>query len=73
MPARKPRSSGGPQTITLEQYRAALAAKDLDALRRTGTDMSAHVSQPASQECSTGTPCDGVNQCSRHRPKSTGK
>ncbi len=43
MPApRKTRPSEGSQTITLEQYKAALEAKDLDTLRRTGTDMAAH-------------------------------
>lgn len=73
MAPRKTRDSGGPQTITLEEYKAALAAKDLDALRRTGTDMSAHTTMALSQVCSTNTPCDGVNLCSKHRPKSAGK
>lgn len=56
------------QTITLDQYKAAQAAKDMNTLRSTGTDMSAHASQPESQACVPSNPCQAEFVCSRHRP-----
>lgn len=63
-----PRRSDNSHTITLEQYRAAQAAKDLRVLRATGTDMSAHTPMPESQVCTSGRECDGDYVCSKHRP-----
>lgn len=64
------RSSDNAHTITLEEYRAAASKGDLSVLRRTGTDMSAHTSQPESQVCST-KPCSGDYTCTKHRPTKT--
>ena len=66
-----PRRSDNSHTITLEEYRAAQAAKDLSVLRRTGTDMSAHTSMPDSQVCTPSKPCEGNYTCSKHRPTKT--
>ena len=45
-PRRRSKIDDGAMTMTLEQYKAAQAARDIEALRRTGTDISAHTSAP---------------------------